>query len=296
MECWFWSVLMNKIYKVLLCFGVVLSSTALFASACTVSVNRMTVVETDPNTGIPTEQMLSCAKKRDNPNFRAKLQNEFCTPNKINALEVDEFFKQIVIEGVVATSERILKAIEDNGHFDKFYSIIDPKNHKRFGALSLNEILNQVRTLTLNATDPEKAFEEIVSLVKRNSETLGAIDVIPGKDPYELRRIEDALDELTTEERNASAGRAKEFANKRKALAAARKLYFEKRLTVIRNNLSNVDKPVQNDTRRVAALAYIKSDPNAYNLFSWMIANGIKPFKGAQNLAELKMLIDVCNR
>ena len=194
---------MNKIYKAIFCLGLVLSSTASFASACTISVNRMTAVETDPASGIPTAEMLACAKKAANPNFRTKLQNEFCIPSKLSELKVDELFKQIVIEGVVATSEQILKAIVDNGHFDKFYTIIDPKNHKRFGALSLNEILNQIRTLTLNTTDPEKAFEEIVNLVNRNSETLGSVDVIPSKDPYELRKIEESLDELTTEEKEA---------------------------------------------------------------------------------------------
>lgn len=287
---------MNKIYKAILCLGLFLSSTATFASSCTISVNRNTKVETDPKSGIPTAQMLACAKKRDNPKFREKLQNEFCAPNKIGALKVDELFKRIQIEGVVATSEEILKAIEDNGHFDKFYVIIDPKNHKRFGALSLNEILEQVRALTLGANDPEKAFEDIVSLVNRNSDTLGAIDVVPSKDPYELRRIEEDLDDLTTKERSASASRKKEFADKRKALAKARKLYFEKRLTSIRDNLGKIDRPVQDDARRTTALAYLKSDPNPYNLFSWMIANGIKPFKGAANLAEFKALIDVCSR
>lgn len=287
---------MNKIYKAILCLGLVLPSAASFASACTISVNRMTAVETNPASGIPTDEMLACAKKRDNPKFREKLQNEFCIPSKLSELKVDELFKQIVIDGVVATSEQILKAIEDNGHFDKFYTLIAPENHKRFGGLSLSEILSQVRALTLDAMDPEKAFEDIVHLVNRNSETLGSVDVIPSKDPYELRKIEEELDELSAEEKSASASRKKEFANKRKALAKARKLYFEKRLTSIRDNLNKVDKPVENDTRKATALAYIKSDTNPYNLFSWMIANGIKPFKGAENLAAFKMLIDICSR
>ena len=264
--------------------------------ACDISVNRMTTVETNPATGMPTEKMISCAKKRDNPNFRVKLQNEFCIPNKINTLKVDELFKEIALEGVVATSEKILKAIEENGHFDKFYAIIDPKNHKKFGALSLNEILNQVRTLTLNTTDPEKAFDDIVKLVNRNSETLGSVDVIPSKDPYELRKIEEELESIKNEERAAKANRKSEFAKRRSQQEKAKKAYFEKRLTRIRDNLEKIDKPEQSDARRVAALAYLKSDPEIYNLFSWMNANGIKPFKGASNLMEFARLIDLCSR
>lgn len=269
---------MNKLYKAFLCSSVfMLHCCGTAVVACDVSVNRMTTVETNPATGIPTEKMLSCAKKRDNPNFRAKLQKEFCTPDKINALKINELFKEIALEGVVATSEKILKAIEESGHFDKFYALIDPKNHKKFGfGLSKNEVFEKIKELTLNTTNPEAALNDIVNLVEKNREILGNVSIVPYKDSYELRKIEEELESIKQEK--------------------AKKAYFEKRLISIRDNLAKIDKPEQDDARRVAALAYLKSDPEIYNLFSWMNANGIKPFKTDTNLMEFARLIDVCTR
>ena len=287
---------MKKLYKAFLCGSVFMLHCGTAVIACDISVNRMTTIETNPATGIPTETMLSCAKKRDNSNFRAKLQKEFCAPDKINALKIDDLLKEIALKGVVATSGKILEAIEESGHFDKFYAAIDPKNQKKYGVEpSINDILKEIRKLAGGSGDPEEKINQIIQLIQKRKEILGRMTIFLIDDySRSLSMLKDSEQEL----KNAppKSWEKEKWEKQLSSLQTKMDSLFARTLREVQKKVDELSASESEEIRRAFVKKSIESDPDIYNLFSWINAKGIKLFKGDTNLMEFARLIDVCGR